>query len=288
MKTFHGVFVLAFTVCGVSLAEDKINSSYKKNTARPLWEFGFGAVGGWVPDYPAAGQNHFKGIPFPIPVYRGDIFRVGDRKGAIRGRFLNTEEYEFDISLQAAFPVNSSDNNARRGMPDLDWLVGVGPQLSVKLFNNPGINRLNLNIPVRAIFSSDLSSIENRGYVFNPQLTYRHENLTNKKLRLFASIGPIFASGKLMDYFYTVKPKFATSTRPAFRADGGYLGSELTVGLSTKPDEKLRFFLGSRIGLYEGATNENSPLFRGDLTVGVVTGFIWSIWQSQRRVQDSE
>ena len=288
MKTFHCVFVLALTVCGICFAEDKINASDNKNTTRPLWELGFGAGGGWIPDYPAAGQNHFKGLPIPWVVYRGDIFRVGDRRGLLRGRFLNTDKYEFDISLQAAFPVDSGDNNARRGMPDLDWLAGIGPQLRVKLFNNPGINRLNLNFPVRAIFSTDLSSFENRGFVVNPKLAYRHENLTNKKLQLLASIGPIFATGKLMDYFYTVKPQFATLTRPAFDAEGGYLGSELTVFLSTKPAEKLRFFGGARVGLYTGAKNEDSPLFRDDLTVGVFAGFVWSIWQSERRVPDWE
>ncbi len=279
--------MLVLTICGISFAEDKIDTS-DNNTTRPLWELGFGALGGWVPDYPAAGQNHFKGIPFPFPVYRGNIFRAGDRRGIVRGRFLNTDKYEFDLSLQGAFPVDSDDNNARRGMPDLDWLVGIGPQLKVKLFNNPGLNRLNLNFPVRAIFSTDLSSFESRGYVFNPKLTYRHENLTDKKLRFFASFGPSFATGKLMDYFYTVRPQFATPTRPAFEAEGGYLGTELDVGLSTRHDENLRFFLGSRVGLYNGAKNEDSPLFREDLTVGVVTGFVWSIWQSERRVPDWE
>ena len=48
MKTFHCVFILAFTVCGISFAEDRINSSDKKKTARPLWELGFGAGMGLV------------------------------------------------------------------------------------------------------------------------------------------------------------------------------------------------------------------------------------------------
>ncbi len=288
MKIPHWICLLVFTVPGVLLAENESDKAMNNNITRPLWEIGFGAGGGWIPDYPAAGQNHFNGLGFPFVVYRGDFLRVGDRRGPVRGRFLNTRRYEFDISLQAAFPVDSEDNDARRGMPDLDWLVGFGPQLKVKLFNNPGINRLNFNIPFRAVFSTDFSSIANRGYVFNPRLTYRHENLTDQKLRLFASIGPVFATRKLMDYFYTVQPQFATATRPAFDAKGGYLGSELTLGLSTRHAKKLRFFLGTRVGFYNGATNEDSPLFRENLTVGVFGGFIWSIWQSDRRVPDWE
>jgi outer membrane scaffolding protein for murein synthesis (MipA/OmpV family) len=288
MKIPHWICLLALTVSGISFAEDNTAGSDNNNITRPLWEIGFGAGGGWIPDYPASGQNHFNGLGFPFVVYRGDFLRVGDRRGPVRGRFLNTDRYEFDVSLQAAFPVDSEDNDARRGMPDLDWLLGIGPQLKLKLFNNPGKNRLNLNFPFRAIFSTDLSSFVNRGYVFNPRLTYRHENITDRKLRLFVSAGPVFTTAKLMDYFYTVQPEFATSTRPAFDAKGGYLGSELTLGLTTRHTKKFRLFLGTRLGLYKGATNESSPLFRDELTIGVFTGFIWSLWQSDRRVPDWE
>ena len=87
-----------------------------------------------------------------------------------------------------------------------------------------------------------------------------------------------------MDYFYTVKPEFVTPTRPEFDAEGGYLGSEFTLGLATKHAKKFRVFFGTRVGIYKGATNEDSPLFRDDVTVGVFGGFIWSLWQSERRV----
>lgn len=286
MKIYRWIYLLLLTYPFTSLAGDLSDDIENSNITRPLWEIGIGAGGGWIPDYPAAGQNHFKGLGFPFAVYRGDFLRVGDRRGPLRGRFLNTKRYEFDISLQAAFPVDSEDNDARRGMPDLDWIVGFGPQLKLKLFTNPGKNRLNLDIPVRAVFSTDFSSITNRGYVFSPRFTYRHENLTHQKLRLFAAVGPVFATSKLMDYFYTVQPEFATAARPVYEAKSGYLGSELTLGLSTRHAKKLRFFLGTRIGIYKAAANEDSSLFRENLTIGVFGGFIWSVWQSQRRVPD--
>ena len=283
MKTFGWFGVFAWVVSSISIASEK-SEKPDENVTRPLWELGFGAGVGWIPDYPAAGENSVKGLPFPLVVYRGDIFRVGDRRGILSGRFLNTDKYEFDISLQGAFPVDSDDNEARRGMPDLDWLVGIGPQLKLKLINNPGKNRLTLNLQARSIFSTDASSFVNRGWVFNPKFIYRHKNLTDWKLRFFASAGPIFATRKLMDYFYTVRPEFVTPTRPDFDAEGGYLGSELTVGFGTRHAKKFRVFLGTQVGIYKGATNEDSPLFRDDLTVGVFGGFVWSLWQSERRV----
>ncbi|MGB5299194.1 MAG: hypothetical protein WBN48_10745, partial [Thiogranum sp.] len=44
---------------------------------KPLWEFGVGAFSGWLPDYPAAGQNTVRTIAVPVPIYRGEIWRVG-------------------------------------------------------------------------------------------------------------------------------------------------------------------------------------------------------------------
>ena len=50
----------------------------------PVFEAGIGDGAGWVPDYPAAGLNHFQGIPFPYAIYRGEILR-SDEQG-VRGR----------------------------------------------------------------------------------------------------------------------------------------------------------------------------------------------------------
>src|SRR5687768_9470385 len=43
---------------------------------RSLWEAGVVGGGGYLPDYPAAEQNHFKWIAAPYLVYRGRIMRA--------------------------------------------------------------------------------------------------------------------------------------------------------------------------------------------------------------------
>lgn len=59
----------------------------------------------------------------PVPIYRGKILRIGEQnRGALSRRFINKKRYEFDVTLSAAFPVDSGSNNARAGMPDLDYL----------------------------------------------------------------------------------------------------------------------------------------------------------------------
>jgi hypothetical protein len=219
----------------------------------------------------------------PVPIYRGDILRVGgeENRGAVSGRFIKNDRFEFDVSLSGAFPVDSESNNARRDMPDLDYLFGVGPQLRFKLINEPGRRKLNFNVQARAVYSTDFSSIDSRGYVFNPKLNYARQHVSDLDLKVFTSVGPIFATEKLMDYFYQVDPEFVTPTRPAYDADAGYLGSNMTLGVSKRFNKRFRLMLGTRLGIHTGATNDDSPLFKDELNVSVFSAFIWSIYQSE-------
>jgi len=253
------------------------------NGVRPLWEAGIGGFAGSVPDYPAAGQNTFRALALPYLIYRGDILRVGgeENRGAISGRFVKNDWFELDVSLSAAFPVDSSSNSARRDMPDLDFLFGIGPQLIFKLINEPGHRRLNFNLQARSIYSTDFSSINHRGYVFNPEFNYTHEHVTDLDLKVFTSAGPIFATEKLMDYFYEVDDQYVTPSRQAYDADAGYLGSNITLGVSKRFNNRFRLILGTRLGLHHGATNDDSPLFREKLNLGVFTAFTWSFKQSE-------
>jgi len=276
-----GVLVFILCVFEQSFADNKEEKT--ADDAKPLWELGVGAFSGWLPDYPAAGQHTVRTIAVPVPIYRGDILRVGgeENRGAVSGRFINKDRYEFDVSLSGAFPVDSGSNNARRDMPDLDFLFGIGPQLRFKLINEPGARKLNFNLQARAVYSTDFSSIDHRGYVFNPKLNYTREHVTGLDLKVFTSMGPIFATEKLMDYFYQVDPEFVTSTRPAYDADAGYLGSNMTLGVSKRFNSRFRLMLGTRLGIHSGATNDDSPLFKDELNVSVFSAFIWSFYQSE-------
>ncbi len=267
---------------GRTFAENKLAEPLKNE--KPLWEVGVGAFTGWLPDYPAAGQNTVRALAVPYLVYRGDFLRVGgeENRGAISGRLLRNERYEFDVSLSASFPVDSGSNDARRGMPDLDFLFGIGPQFILKLINEPGRRKLDFSLQARAIYSTDFSSIDNRGYVFNPKFKYSQENVTDMNLKVFVGGGPIFATEKLMDYFYEVTPEFVIPGRPAYNADSGYLGSNLTVGLSKRLNDRFRVLLGTRVGIHNGAANSDSPLFKDKTNLAVFAAVAWSFWKSER------
>jgi outer membrane scaffolding protein for murein synthesis (MipA/OmpV family) len=249
---------------------------------KPLWELGIAAIGMYSPDYPAADKNSLHGLALPYMIYRGEILRLG-RDSIAKGVFIDNEYVELNVSLAASFNANSNDNNARRGMPDLDYLGEIGPQLKIKLGELYG-GKTELQLPIRAVFSTDFSRVDHRGYLFNPKYSYELKNILNSSIDMNSSIGSSFATKKLQEYFYRVEPRFATASRPAYEADGGYLGSKITLGLSYGITDRVRAYVGGSVGYYGGSANEDSPLFRHKVNSSVHVGFTWSFFQSDKRV----
>jgi len=275
------VFVLL--ICVEAQAQD---TNPNGTTIKPLWELVIGGIGAYSPDYPAADQNSLHGLALPYVIYRGKIFRLGE-DGIAKGVFIDNDYTEFNVSLAASFNTKSNDNNARQGMPDLDYLGEIGPQLKIKL-GEFFSGKTELQLPVRAVYSSDFGRVDHRGYLFNPRFYYKRQNIFYSSINMDSSIGSTFATKKLQEYFYGVEPRFATATRPAYEADGGYLGSKITLGLFYDITKRLQAYVGGQIGYYGGAANEDSPLFRKKVDSSVLVGFTWSIFQSATRVTTSE
>lgn len=64
----------------------------QNGTRLPLFEAGiFGGVA-WLPDYPAAAQNHLRVVPLPFLIYRGELLRSDER--GLRGRILRGQDLD--------------------------------------------------------------------------------------------------------------------------------------------------------------------------------------------------
>ena len=252
---------------------------------KPLFELGVAGGVGYVPDYPAAGQNHFNGIALPFPIYRGDFIR-SDSKGLLRGRLIHSQNFELDVSFSGSLDADSDDNDARRGMPDLDYMAEVGPRLQWTFARAARWARMDLELHVRAVFSTDFSSVEHRGFLVEPQLAYQHENFLDTGAKLKLGLSTIFADEDLQDYFYQVDVPFVTAVRPAYDGRAGYLGSRLRLLFLHPVSKRLRLFVAGDLHSHHGASNENSPLYGEDFTSSAGTGLIWSFYQSDRKVDE--
>ncbi len=259
----------------------------EKPKTQSLWEIGIGGGGGLVPDYPAAAQNHLHGIVLPYFVYRGRYLRANDGKGIVRGRYVPSDRLEFDLSVSGSFPTDSDDNDARRGMPDLDYLVEFGPRMQYTLIKGGSGMKIDLELPVRAVFSTDFSNSDYRGVVFQPELTLRHPDPWGNGTRLRVSAGPIFSTEKFMDYIYGVSPEFATPERPVFSGNGGYLGTKLKLRVVKQLSRRISVFGAANVAVYNNAENEESPLYKNNINVDLGLGFSWTFWRSRTQVSES-
>lgn len=251
----------------------------------PVLEFGVAGGGGWLPAYPASDQNRWRGLVVPYLIYRGTIFRADD--SGLRARTNLADGIELSVSASGGVNASSNDITVRQGMPDLEWLGEIGPTLRFTLWrgqDEASPARIVLDTPVRAVFSTDWSSISFRGFTFAPDIAYERQNFLAPFARLRLSAGVVFGTERFADYFYEVDPEFARPGRQAFNASAGYVGSRVSVSYRLPLNERLSVVAGGRVENFSGARNADSPLFRSDWNVSVVAGFAFSFWQSAATV----
>lgn len=250
---------------------------------KPLWEAGLGIGALAFPDYRGSDQTHVYPVPVPYFVYRGDFLKA-DRDG-LRGEFFNRKYVELNISLGATVPVQSNDDRARRGMPNLRPTVEVGPSLELHVWHLPDDHmKLDVVMPWRVPVTVE-SSPQVIGWYFAPRL-----NLDVRDIAGYAGwnfgvgAGPMFAAQKYDQYFYSVDPRYATVDRPAYEAKGGYSGVGFISALSKRFP---RYWVGAyiRYDSLEGAAFEASPLVKQKYYVAGGIGIAWMIRESTRTVE---
>ncbi len=275
-------FVIAAFSCAPFVVSADVVQTLETKQAEPLWELGAAGGVGYIADYPAAEQSHLQNVLLPYFIYRGDRLRMFDEKGGVRGRLLNSERVEMDLSISGSLPADSQDNDARGGMPDIDYLVEVGPRLDITLSDPKQARKFSLQLPLRLMVSTDFTRVDYQGMLFNPDLVWSDPHWFGSNFQFGASLGATYASEDFMDYFYQVDPEFVTAIRPSFDASGGYLGSRLKVSLSKNIGKETRILGVITTNYYGNSTNETSPLYGDDTNVNVGLAIVHTFWQSER------
>ena len=225
---------------------------------RPLWEAGMGVAYINIPFYRGSNERKTYVLPVPYLAYRGEFLQVSHEH--VRGMLFKRDDVELDISVNASVPVKSNETVARRGMPNLDPTLEIGPTLNFHLIRSEGGKAdLDLRLPLRPVWTTKL---EQTGWLFQPQLNIDMKDIGgNVGWNLGLVTGLIFADQSYHRYFYDVDPAFATPTRPAYRAHGGYSGGQFIVALSKRyPD----FWVGgfAKFDTLSGAVFVDSPLVK--------------------------
>ena len=270
-----------YHVCGLALIFPlALLPSHAMAQTVPLWEAGTGVGAIDFPHYRGSDQREVLALPFPYLIYRGERLKV-DRQG-VRGLLLSTDRVEFDISLNATPPVESKNNRARQGMPDLDPTLEFGPSVNFGLLKRDRWE-LELRFPLRLSIATDFTHAQNAGWVFQPSLAWDSHDADSWKLGLLG--GLIFGDRRQHQYFYGVSPQFSTALRPAYQAGAGYGGAYLLASVNRRMGP---YWLGGflRADTLKGAVFDDSPLVRASHAIYAGVAFAWVFAESKQRVTD--
>ena len=270
------------TACALALSA-AVCPVWSQAEEKPLWEAGLGVGAVAFPDY--RGSDEANVYPFPLPyfVYRGKFLKA-DREG-LRGELFDRRSLELSLSMNATIPVSSDNNDAREGMPNLRPTLEFGPSLDLHLWRSAAENmKLDLVMPLRLPVTLE-SSPQALGWNFSPRLNLDIADVAGYAGWNFGvGAGPLFGADRFHEYFYSVKPRYATAQRPAYDAGGGYSGTHVITSISKR-------FPGYWVGAYlrydtlHNAVFEDSPLVRRQnyMTGGI--GIAWMIGKSKRMVE---
>jgi outer membrane scaffolding protein for murein synthesis (MipA/OmpV family) len=269
---------LAALACVLAVAEAHAEEG-------PLWEAGLGLSAVDFPHYRGSDQRSTFVLPVPYFVYRGEFVKAD--RGRLRGLFFDGEHVKLDVSANASIPVDSDDNRARQGMPDLDPTLELGPNLEFMLYRSADrVFQVDLRLPMRTVIATDFSSAKNVGWVFQPQLNVdvRNSALLGPRSNIGVAAGPMYGDKRHHNYFFGVPPAFAAAERPAYAAEGGYAGIQV-IGAASK-----RFgwyWVGGfvRWDTLSGAVFDDSPLVRRSSSLAAGAAIVRVFGESSRRVR---
>lgn len=247
----------------------------------PRWEVGAGAGGVDIPDYRGSNESRAYVAPFPVGVYRGDRVAV-DRRG-LRTLLYASGKFAINASADFALPLDSNDNAARADMPDLDFLLQLGPSFEYTVHREPDDRDVaRLKLPVFTTVALDLSEPYTHGW-----FVYPHFNYSIQRAWSFGgNIGFTWASRGFHDYYYSVAPRYENSGRAAYNADAGYSGLRASAATSRRFGDKW-FGVFVRYENYRDSAFEDSPLVKEKENYTWGVGLTWFFYQSTRRAADS-
>ena len=247
----------------------------------PLLEFGLGLGAVAFEDYRGSDTSHVYPLPIPTLWYYGKFLK-SDRDG-VRGTLLDRERVEINLSGNLTTPVRN--NRERSGMPDLKSTLEVGPSFDLHLLRSDDARiKVDLRMPLRAAFTAEASP-RAIGWTFTPRFNLDvADPLGYAGWNLGLLTGPLFASRRYHNYFYTVAPQYATAARPAYQAVGGYAGTQVIAALSK---HFPHFWVGAylRHDTLSGAAFADSPLVRTKNYWAAGLGISWMIHRSSTMVE---
>ena len=289
---FNILYIIISILCLLSTveAQDKINIPIRlteltplaeESNLPPLFEYGVFVGSVYLADYPAADQSRLRTIPAPLIRYHGELFRADDENGT-RFRFIKNTDLDLDLSFGGSFPTETGNNDARIGMPNLDFTGEIGPRLTYYFYRNKHAGQVRIGLPLRGSFATNFKKWYGVGYVFAPVFQAYKFNLLIDNLDLFFSHALNYLDEGQADYFFQVNSEYQTSERSIYDAHAGFLGSSTSVALKYMWKNKM-LLLATSYSDYTTSVNTSSYLHRQNINWTYFIGLGWTFSESEAR-----
>jgi outer membrane protein len=252
-----------------------------KNTL-PLWEAGVGFLPFRADHYRGSPQHRWYLIPFPAYTVRGK--NIEAENGYIRGHIARlSDKLVLDLSFNLGLNVDSDSDTLRKNMRDLDPTFELGPILRYYLWKSQDENHfINIEMPYRAVYATDLTYIEHVGYYSIPYINLLNKG-TDKTWGWGSefSMGLQYGSSGFHNRFYAVDTQDVTNRREYYHSRKGYSGAQFLMALNKRYKDLLiiPFF---RYDYLDGAVYNKSPLYKNAHYTFFGVGLVWYFAHSSR------
>lgn len=259
-----------------------LNPANAQTELKPEWEIGAGFAAIDFPMYRGSDERKSYLLPVPYFVYRGETLQINRER--VRGLVFKSDVAELDVSVNGSVPAKGAV--ARQGMPDLDPTLEVGPSLNVHFYRSDDKRTIfDLRMPLRGVIASDFHHVQGVGWLFQPQLDVDFRNIEGSGWNIGLVGGPIYADRRYHQYFYDVAPQYATATRPAYTASGGYSGMQYIFAFN-KRDKDGRWMGGfMKWDDLKDAVFADSPLVKSKQYFTIGFAVTWTFDRSDKLVE---
>ena len=180
--------------------------------------------------------------------------------------------------------LNSDQNDARRGMDNLPWILELGPQLVTKI---EGAWEFKLGI--FEALGTDFKMSRTKGQVIEGKGTFKWDSDFHQSgfMRPGPANGQISLSirGGSEDFlstYFDVPESQATPDRPSYGAKSGLLGGEISF-FQTIHSGRASLYAGMSASDYQFSANRESPLHKSDGNMTYLVGLTYVLGESQKR-----
>lgn len=247
--------------------------------AKPLYELGLLGAGGTIADYPASDQTRLRSLVIPYFIYRGDILKSDQQQGT-RLSLLSSDKIDVDFSFGGSFQTDTDKNDARRGMPKLDWTIELGPRLLYYFYKNPEFAQVRMGLPLRSAFATDFQRIRSVGYTVSPTFQIDLYDVFTSNLNFYFIANYDWLDEGLADYFYQIDPQYQTAERASYDARSGGLGYDLSLS-SKYQTGNMMMLLAARYSNYADSSNRQSFLHKKDDNWTYFMAVGWVFYKSE-------